>query len=241
MSAAANVFDLLFLIARPASGKSEVIHHLKTTPADERMQKFHVGPFEEFDDFVYVWSMFDDDRILEKLGMERVWTDNKFYFKSHDIWNLMVEKLNVHVKRRAEENPELMNGTTAVVEFARGGDNAFAEAFSHVDKDLLERSAVLYIDVSYEESVRKNRKRARQGQEHSILHHSLPDEKMEFYYKTNDWAELSSKSDTHLNLNGVQVPYATFPNEPDVTHDRQLLDDALSKALGKLWTLYSNK
>jgi hypothetical protein len=49
----------------------------------------------------------------------------------------------------------------------------------------LQRAAIVYINVSYTESVRRNHKRARKGLEDSILYHSLPDAKMELL-QTND-------------------------------------------------------
>jgi hypothetical protein len=38
-----NHFDILILIARPASGKSEIIDYLKNTPNDERAARDQVG------------------------------------------------------------------------------------------------------------------------------------------------------------------------------------------------------
>ncbi len=232
-----SVFDALILIARPAAGKSEVIDFLKQTPLKERQQRFHIGAFTEFDDFPFIWQMFEEDELLTKLGQPRVWTTPDCYFKDHYIWNFLIEKLNLAVQRRQQENPQLMQGETAIIEFSRGGDQAFAEAFHHLDSEILKHAAVLYINVSYAESVRKNRRRARTGKEHSILYHSLPDDKMEHYYKSNDWQQLSSHSPTHLDLKGVQVPYVVLENEPEVTDDPQLLGPALEQVLGRLWSL----
>jgi hypothetical protein len=44
-------FDILLLIARPAAGKSEIIDYLKNLPQDERRRRFHIGEFDEIDDF----------------------------------------------------------------------------------------------------------------------------------------------------------------------------------------------
>ena len=46
-----DTFDILFLIARPAAGKSEIIDYLKRTDAQTRRVRFHIGPFVELDDF----------------------------------------------------------------------------------------------------------------------------------------------------------------------------------------------
>ena len=46
-----NTFDILLLIARPAAGKSEIIDHLKNTAVEDRKKTYHIGEFEEIDDF----------------------------------------------------------------------------------------------------------------------------------------------------------------------------------------------
>ena len=42
-----DTFDILFLIARPAAGKSEIIDYLKHSDEAERRQRFHIGAFDE--------------------------------------------------------------------------------------------------------------------------------------------------------------------------------------------------
>ena len=51
-----DTFDILLLIARPAAGKSEIIDHLKNMPIEDRVQLFHIGEFEEIDDFPMLWT-----------------------------------------------------------------------------------------------------------------------------------------------------------------------------------------
>ncbi len=101
--------------------------------------------------------------------------------------------------------------------------------------DVLRRAVLMYIKVSYEESVRKNRRRARKGEEDSILYHSLPDEKMEFYYRENDWEDLAAKDPNVLDVNGFKVPYAVFENEPEKTLDLLKLGEELERIMKRLW------
>ena len=126
---------------------------------------------------------------------------------------------------------------TTLVEFARGGDNGIYEAMSYLHEDILKRAALVYVKVSYEESVRKNRRRARPGEEYSILHHSLPDEKMEFYYKTNDWEKLEAKDPQYIEVKGFKVPYAVFENMPEKTHDPKMIGEELERTAKKLWSV----
>ncbi len=236
-----NNFDVIILIGRPAAGKSEVIDFLKKTPDAERSKRFHIGPFEEVDDFVYVWETFEIDDILTRHGKPRVFSDEKYWFKDNFIWNLYIERLNLAYRKKIAADAKYHDTMTTLVEFARGGENGFGEAFSYLHEDVLKRAGIIYIKVSYEESVRKNRRRARPGLEDSILHHSLPDEKMDFYYKVNDWEKLTANNPNYIDIKGFKVPYATFENEPEKTLDPAKLGAELERTTTKLWSVRSSK
>lgn len=236
-----NNFDIVILLGRPAAGKSEVIDFLKKTPPEERMRRFHIGEFEEIDDFVYVWETFEIDDILSRHGKPRLWTDEKYWFKDHFIWNLYIERINLAYRKKLARHSNYHDIMTCIIEFSRGGDNGFGEAFSYLHDEILRRAGILYIKVSYEESVRKNRRRARQGMEDSILYHSLPDEKMEFYYRTNDWEKLTAKDSHYIDIKGFKVPYAVFENEPEKTDDPVKLGVELERATARLWTIMKGK
>jgi hypothetical protein len=231
----ANNFPILIITGRPAAGKSEVIDFLKKCDPKERLQRFHITDFEELDDFVYVWETFEIDDILTRHGKLRIWTDEKYWFKDDFIWNLYIERINLEYRKKLARNPNYHDGKTTLIEFARGGENGIYEALSYLHEDVLKRASLMYIKVSYEESVRKNRRRARPGQEHSILYHSLPDEKMEFYYKTNDWEKLAAKDPNYIEVKGFKIPYVAFENEPEKTLDPTLIGQELERVTKKLW------
>ena len=228
-------FPILIITGRPAAGKSEVIDFLKKTNAKERLDRFHIADFEELDDFLYVWESFEIDDILSRHGKPRVWSDEKYWFKDHFTWNLYIERIGLEYRKKLARNPEYHNTMTTLVEFARGGDNGISEALTFMHEEILQRAALIYIRVSYEESVRKNRRRAKKGQEDSILYHSLPDEKMEFYYKTNDWEKLEKRDPNYIEVKGFKIPYATFENEPEKTLDPVLIGKELERVTTKLW------
>ncbi len=232
-----NNFPILIITGRPAAGKSEVIDFLKKAEPKERLQRFHIANFEELDDFVYVWETFEIDDMLTKNGKPRLWTDEKYWFKDEFIWNLYIERINLEYRKKLARNPNYHNEKTTLVEFARGGDNGIFEALSYLHEDVLKRASLLYIKVSYEESVRKNHRRARKGQEDSILYHSLPDEKMDFYYKTNDWDKLAAKNPNYIEVKGFKIPYGVFENEPEKTLDPVLIGKELERVTQKIWTL----
>lgn len=233
----ANNFPIIILTARPAAGKSEIIDYLKKCNAAERLHRFHIGDVDELDDFVYVWETFEIDDILTKHGKPRIWTDEKYWFNDDFIWNLYIERINLEYRKKLARNPDYHDTTTTLIEFARGGENGIYEALSYLHEDILSKAKIIYIRVDYEESVRKNRRRARTGEEHSILYHSLPDEKMEFYYKTNDWDKLEAKNPQYIEVKGFNVPYAVFENMPEKTDDTAKIAPELSRVTTKLWEL----
>ncbi len=230
-------FPILIITARPAAGKSEVIDFLKKCPAEERLRRFHIGDVEELDDFVYVWETFEIDDILSRHGKKRLWTDEKYYFTDPFVWNLYIERMNLEYRKKLARDPDYHRKKTTLIEFARGGEDGIHEALRHLHDEVLRRAAVLYIRVSYEESVRKNRRRARKGEEDSILYHSLPDAKMEFYYRTNDWEKLEMKNPSTVEVRGFTLPYAVFENEPEKTLDPALIGEELERAAAKLWQI----
>jgi len=233
-------FPVIILIGRPAAGKSEIIDYLKQIPEHERRVRFHIGDFEEIDDFVWVWQLFEDDDIRQQLGMGRVNTTPDYYFTDPLLWNFLIEKINREFYRRLARNVNYLQEGTVIVEFSRGGDNGFGEAFSCLADDLLRRASIVYVSVPYEESLRRNRRRRRPGLEGSILYHSLPDAKMEFYYQTNDWETLSGgRSEGVITIKGHAVPFVVFQNEPELTDDPAKLGPALAEVLAKLWSLQS--
>lgn len=227
-------FPVLIITGRPAAGKSELIDYLKRCDPAERFVRFGIAEFEELDDFLYVWETFETDDILTRHGKPRVWTDEKYFFKDPFIWNLYIERINLEYRKKIARDARYADTKTVLIEFARGGENGIAEALGHLHEDILKRACLMYIRVSYEESARKNRRRARKGQEDSILYHSLPDEKMEFYYRTNDWAALEARDPRFIDVQGYKIPYAVFENEPEKTLDPNQIGLELERVVKKL-------
>lgn len=234
--------DVILLIGRPAAGKSETIDFLKQLPDERRLQEYHIAPFEELDDFLYVWQTFEDDNIREHMGLLRRDTDANLYFLDNRIWDFFIERIDLDFRKKLARDPLFLEHHTVMMEFARGGENGFANAFQHLSDDVLSRATILYIDVSFEESLRKNRRRYRPEQADSILYHSLEDAKMERYYKNNDWERLSGGHDEgFIAVKGHQVPFAVFHNEPEKTLDPELLGAALRDVTGRLVKLFTHK
>ncbi|MGD0483607.1 MAG: hypothetical protein ABSB58_03020 [Gemmatimonadales bacterium] len=231
-------FETIILVGRPAAGKSEVLDFLKKVVPAERERRFHIRFLAEIDDFPMVWETFEIDDCLQKLGQPRVFTDTDYFFLGDHVWDLFIERINLEFRKRLTTDPEYTERNTVLVEFARGGDDAFGHAFSLLSDDILKRAGIVYVNVSYEESLRKNRRRFDPKRPDSILHHSLNDAKMERYYRTNDWERLTGgKKAGRIPVRGFEVPFAVFDNEPEQTNDPAKLGPALEETLGKLWAL----
>jgi len=231
-------FNILLLIARPAAGKSEVINYLKKTPAAERISRFHIGEFEEIDDFPMLWTWFEEDALLGQMGHPRLHTTTDGYFKYLYLWDLLIERISLEYQKRMRD----FDKDTIILEFSRGSEHGgYQRAFDHLSDEILQDVAILYIDVPWEESLRKNRRRFNPKRPDSILEHGLPDDKLEKLYRDTDWDEMTQSANGQLTLRGFTVPYAVFDNADDVTTAQgPELGRRLETVLGTLWSRYRN-
>jgi hypothetical protein len=68
---------------------------------------------------------------------------------------------------------------------------------------------------------------------------ALSDEKLAKLYRHSDWAELASPDPHYLHIEKVEIPYAVFENEDDVTtRAGEQLAGRLSECLKSLWKRY---
>jgi hypothetical protein len=235
-----STFDIILLTGRPGSGKSEVIDYLKRTPLEERLRRFHIGLFEEIDDFPMLWTWFEEDAILEEMGFPRLHSDKDGYFLGQHLWNLLIRRIGLEYQKKVKINPVYDSEYTTILEFSRGSEHGgYRSAFDHLLPEIVEKMAVLYIDVSWEESLRKNRKRFNPDNPGSILEHSLPDAKLERLYRESDWQDISHADPEFLNIQDFRVPYVVFDNSDDVTTARgEAMGSRLEQALTCLWDIY---
>jgi hypothetical protein len=124
-------------------------------------------------------------------------------------------------KLRTSDPPGVSRQNTVIIEFSRGSEHGgYREAFEHLSDPVLGAAAVLYVNVSFEESLRKNRRRYNPRRPGSILEHGLPDDTMDRLYRVDDWTELPRDPAGRLLVRGRAVPACTFENEDDVTTPR---------------------
>jgi hypothetical protein len=233
-----DIFPVLILNGRPAAGKSEFIHFLNHLSDDERRARFHIGPLTELDDFPMLWTWFEEDTILEeKFGRPRLHTDPDGYFLYEDLWHVLIVRLGLDYKKLVRDELDLSKTHTVLIEFSRGSEHGgYRKAYPYLSDEILRQAAVVYIDVPYEESLRKNRRRFNPAKPDSILEHSLPDSKLEKLYKTVDWEQFTAPDPEAIDIRGFSVPYVVFPNHDDVTTTLgPVFEQRLTATLDTLW------
>jgi hypothetical protein len=238
-----NIFNVLFLLARPAAGKSEIIHFLQNMDEEKRKSLLHIGKLHVIDDFPMLWSWFEEDDLLENMGYPRLHTDGSGYFLHQYLWDLLIKRMELEYSKFLRDIDDKDN-STVIFEFSRGKEHGgYKSAFSNISDLVLERSAILYVNVSWEESLRKNRKRFNPERPDSILEHSLPDEKLARLYYESDWKDISTQNSMRIQIGNISVPFATFENEDDVTskNDELELGKRLELVLNELWGRYTIK
>jgi hypothetical protein len=242
--ARAAIFEHLFVLGRPAGGKSEFIDFMKNLPAAERAAGFGIGRFEEVDDFPWLWQACLDDDARERRSEPRLVSERTpegYNITRPKFRGSLVDHFNEKIAADYLSRPAFYDDGTLLIEFARGRDDGFRESLERFRPDILSRGAVLYIQVSFEESFRRNSARYKPGQEESILFHKVPDRDMLGFFRDNDWAELTAGApDGWLALAGVRVPFVSMNNEPEST-DPLVLRGRYATALGRLLELYRTR
>lgn len=238
-------FNNIILTGRGGSGKSEFIDFLKKIDKEERLAKYNIGDFDEMDDFPWLYSMFRDEDIWESLGRERSLSkkvEQIYITKDYGLYDLMTLKFNLELGKKLAARPDFYDKHTLFIEFARGRKGSYRRTFDLLSEEVLKESCIFFLDNTFEESMRRNTVRSKASDsKQTILHHKVPVEVMEYYYKENDWKELTGgRQFGYLEVKGLKVPFVTVWNIPE-SHDFKVLEERYSPPLKKLWELYTIK
>jgi thymidylate kinase len=233
----ADAFDVLLLLGRPASGKSEFIDFMTACPSRRRASGYHIAPFDVVDDFPMLWELFEDDDLWEGLGRNRLYSkrcNGNYAVIDDGLWPFLIGKIDRAVKPALDRT-----GRTTIIEFSRGGSSGYADALPSLSDQILTRAAILYVSVSFEESWRRNIARYDKSDKGGILTHSVPRDEMEKTYGTDDWFHLAPSEVGTIDVRGIRVPYATMLNEPE-SKDPAVLGPRYRAALDPLFELRSH-
>lgn len=235
---AADLFPYLLLLGRPASGKSELIQFLQKLPLSELVSAYHLGAIRVLDDFPFLWQKFVEDDLWEELGRGRLHSrrvGENYAVANEQLWDFLILQVNQEIARDPARP-----GETVVIEFSRGGAEAYRQALSRLTPRVLEAGTILYLHVSYEESQRRNLARHDRDRPDGILTHSVPAEEMASSYRSDDWFNLAPEESGYITMRGFSIPYVTVLNEPE---PRSFADFArrFRPALEELYQLWKNR
>ncbi len=236
-----ETFDVLLLLGRPAGGKSEFIDFFTSCPPTVRATDYHVAPFDVVDDFPILWEIFRDDDLWERLGHRRLYSrrcNGNYAVTDEGVWPFLIGRINravcdLGVLARLDRR-------TLIVEFSRGGSTGYADALAGLSPEILRRAAILYVSVSFEESWRRNIARYDETDRGGILTHSVPRQEMEKTYGTDDWFDIAPNAIGDIEVNGIPIPYATMPNEPE-SKNLDVLGLRYRSALAPLYELWRKR
>ncbi len=178
------------------------------------------------------WLMERYDACREKVGAKAFWRDVDEASRAK-----IIEALHPEAKKllddKVAEVPETLEGKTVVVEFARGGRHesemplpdpwGYQYSLRMLCPEMLEKSSILYIWVTPEESRRKNVARTDPDDPGSILHHGVPIEVMMNDYGCDDVEHLLATSEVPntvtIKAHGetYHLPLGRFDNRVDLT------------------------
>ncbi|MBN1898672.1 MAG: hypothetical protein JW827_07840 [Spirochaetes bacterium] len=233
-------FDIVLLLGRPAAGKSEIIDYLKKIDIEQRIEKFHIAHIVEIDDFKFIWKRGEMDDRREKMTKKRLDTlkikIGGYVVKNNSVYKKLISDINTLFKEKYNTQ-FFFKRNTLFIEFSRGGTNGYKDSLSLLDRSLLSRTVIYYVNVSYEESLRKNKRRYDPDLEDSILFHTVPDRVMK-KYRTDDWKKLSRQKNV-LTINRTKVPYAVFQNEPEKTNEPEKIKKELLRINNTLYKNYN--
>lgn len=233
-------FENLIIIGRPGSGKSEVVDLFRKIPLSKRIMNYYVGDFVEVDDFVLLNEKFKEDDIWAQTGVVRKYTkrtEGGYIVTNPNLWDFCLEMLDVQIKETYLSDPKFYKKNTLFIEFSRGGDKNYRDSLGLFSDEILKKSSILHLDISYKEALKRNELRYIKGQEDTTLHHKVPLEQMEKSYSTSDWMELSFGRDEGLiQIRDINIPFVSIKNQP-APKDKQEFEERLMSAFHTLFSL----
>jgi hypothetical protein len=162
--------------------------------------------------------------------------EGNYAITNSDMWEFLIRRLNQQVGEIISQ-PMALKKKSMIVEFARGGERGYADAFSQLSPEILKRAVILYVNVSFEESWRRNVARYDEKRKSGLLTHSVPRAEMEATYGTDDWFDIAPTTHGTITVQGMNVPYATMNNEPE-SKEPEVLGPRYSKALDAAYSVW---
>jgi len=170
----------VFLLGRPGCGKSVVYQLL----ADRIRREKLADEVMRFDDFPVLKEIAEQDKEFKK----HVRSEGGFTITDRSIYDDVLKEMNRRIKWLRKP------GRLIFIEFSRSG---YARALKNFDREVLDRSLIVYIYCPYEICLERNIRRFKEGAK-NLDEHIVPRDLMEKYYRYDDYEELFLKSEDEL-------------------------------------------
>jgi len=179
------MFSFIFLLGRPGCGKSVIYNML-----GERLRKEKLASeVMRIDDFPVLKDIVDEDKEFKR----HLRKEGGFEVTDLSMLDDVLKRINGQLKKL--EKP----GRVIFVEFSR---NSYIHAMKNFDRDVLNRSLILYIYAPFDVCLERNVRRFREEPK-GLDDHIVPSDMMKKYYRHDDYEELYLKSEAELKQ---QVP-----------------------------------
>jgi len=179
------MFSFIFLLGRPGCGKSVIYNML-----GERLRKGKLASeVMRIDDFPVLTKIVDEDKEFKR----HLRKEGGFEVTDLSMLDDVLKRINGQLKKL--EKP----GRVIFVEFSR---NSYIHAMKNFDRDVLNRSLILYIYAPFDVCLERNVRRFREEPK-GLDDHIVPSDMMKKYYRHDDYEELYLKSEAELKQ---QVP-----------------------------------
>lgn len=172
------MFDYVFLLGRPGSGKSAIYRELERRIREEGL----ASEVMRIDDFPVLKELLDRDVEFKRHYRK----EGGFVVTDFTLLDDVLKEINTKLKRLRK------TGRVIFVEFAR---DKYANALKNFDRDVLGRALLLYIYCPFDVCVARNVRRFKEAKGKSVDDHIAPSDIMEKYYRHEDYEELFLKSE----------------------------------------------
>ena len=187
-----------------------------------------------------LWTWFEEDAILEKIMHQpRVHSDSDGYFLHPYQWDLLIERISLeYEKKLRDEGLRREHDDPDRVQPGHASTAATHRPSGHLSAAILDKACILYIDVPYEESLRKNRRRFNPerpgldpGARPAGRQAGAPVQGSGLGGLQGERSRASSR------FPAARIPYAVFDNMPEKTDKPEVLGAHLEEVLNRLWAL----
>ncbi len=175
------MFAYVFLLGRPGCGKSVAYRILVGRIREEGLAE----EFRRVDDYPILKEMVEQDIDFKK----HIPSEGEFQITDRSIYDDVLKEVSHRLKGLRKP------GRMIFVEFAR---NNYTDALRNFDREILDRSLIVYLYCPFEVCCERNVRRFEETGPKGLDEHIVPRDQMEKYYRHEDYEELYLRSEDEL-------------------------------------------